>query len=331
MGRRRFPAGSGRGHAVSTGESGVEPHRRRATPSIRRRLGALLVTLGVLLAALLVVTTLQLRASGAQTRAENRRNESFRLADSMRQSSNDLTLMVRLYVSTGDPRYRGYYDEILAIRAGTAPQPMHYDSSFWDRVIAEGKGFVEYGAPESLVDQMRAAEFTPDEFDALNASLRASNGLAVLELEVMDRVAPRIAQGVDATYLSDVAPDYQRLVDPAYLGQKGVIMGAIGDFIARVEARTLGDVEQARSTSRTLAVVQLVILGLIVLVGVAAMVRASRVVLRPLAELAAATQRFAAGDYQQRVRVGGGSELEELAAAFNSMAAAVQSAGSPFG
>jgi signal transduction histidine kinase/CheY-like chemotaxis protein/HPt (histidine-containing phosphotransfer) domain-containing protein len=294
-------------------------------PSIRQQLGALLAALGVLVAGLLVVATLQLRASGAQARAENQRNSSFRLADSMCQSSNALTLMVRLYVSTGEPRYRSYYDEILAIRSGTAPRPTQYDSSFWDRVLAEGKGFVEYGEPSSLVDLMRAAHFTEDEFNALNASLRASNNLAQLELEVMDRVAPRIARGVDSTYFSDIAPEYQRLVDPAYLTEKGVIMGAIGDFVARVETRTLDAVERAHSTSRTLSVVQIVILGSIVRVAVVAMVRATRVLLRPLGELAAATQQLATGDYRRRVGIRGVCELELLASAFNAMAAAIES------
>ena len=297
----------------------------RSSPSIRRRLGALLVTLGVLVGGLVVATTLQLRDSGQQTKAENQRNRSFHLADGMRQSSNDLTKMVRLYVSTGEPRYRQYYDEILAVRSGTAPRPVNYDSSFWDRVLAEGKGGVRYGPPESLVDQMRAAGFTDDEFEALNASLRASDGLAKLELEVMDRVAARIARGVDATYLPDVAPEYRRLVDSEYLAQKGVIMAAIDDFVARVEARTLRAVEEARSTSRALSVVQMVVLALIVLLAVAAMRRASRVILHPLSVLAGATQRFAAGHYQQRVNCAGVSELEELAGAFNSMAAAVES------
>ncbi|MGH9223590.1 MAG: ATP-binding protein [Acidimicrobiales bacterium] len=292
---------------------------------IRRRLGTLLATLGALVAGLLVVATLQVRSSDALARAESQRNRSFGLAESMRKSSNDLTLMVRLHVSTGDPRYRSYYDEILAVRAGTAPRPTNYDSTFWHRVLAEGKAFVEYGRPESLVDQMRAARFTQEEFDALNASLRASNGLAILELEVMNRVAPRIARGVDSSYLSDIAPEYQRLVDQAYLAQKGVIMGAIGDFIDRVEARTESSVDQERQTNRTLTLYQIVILGLIVLVGLVAMVRATRIVLRPLGELAAATQRFAAGEYQQRVDISGVSELEALAKGFNTMATSVES------
>ena len=150
--------------------------------SLRRLLAMLLGVLGVLVAALFVVTTLQLRGANFEADAQNRRTESFLLADQMRQSSNDLTNMVRLYVSTGDTRYRAYYDEILAIRGGTAPRPRGYDSSFWNRVLAEGKGFVEYGRPESLTDEMRAARFTASEFDALNASLRASNDLAALEL-----------------------------------------------------------------------------------------------------------------------------------------------------
>ncbi len=293
--------------------------------SIRRRLGALLAMLGALVGILLLVTTLQLRASDDQVRAENQRHRSFRIADSMRQSSNDLTLMVRLYVSTGETRYRTYYEQILAIRAGTAPRPRRYDSSFWDRALAEGPGFIEYGEPESLTDQMRAAGFTAAEFNALDASLQASNSLAILELEIMDRVAPRIARGVDAAYASDIAPEYQRLVDTDYLAQKGVIMGAIGDFIARVEARTVEAVEGARSTSRSLSVAQLAILALIVLVGVLAMVHATRVVLRPLGALAAATKKFAAGDYQERVRIRGAAEMEALGSAFNTMAAAVQS------
>ncbi|MDQ4068090.1 MAG: ATP-binding protein [Actinomycetota bacterium] len=309
---------------TEAGNSAALATRRRAC-SIRRRLGTLLATLGVLVGALLLVTTLQLRASAGQARAENRRNTSFRLADSMRQSSNDLTLMVRLHVSTGEPRYRAYYEEILAIRSGAAPRPVRYDSSFWDRVLAYGKGSVEYGPPESLVDQMRAADFSDDEFAALNASLVASDKLAVLELEVMDRVAPRIASGVDSGYVADIAGEYQRLVDPAYLAEKGRIMDAIGAFIAEVETRTSDELEQARAANRRLGLLQVVILTVIVLVGLAAMVRTRRVVLRPLEELAGATQQFAAGNYDKRVRIEGTFELEALAGAFNAMATAIQS------
>ena len=56
----------------------------------------------------------------------------------------------------------------------------------------------------------------------------------------MDRVARRIRRGVDATYVADVRRDYQRLVDDAYLAEKGVIMDAIDDFIDLVEPAHAG-------------------------------------------------------------------------------------------
>jgi signal transduction histidine kinase/CheY-like chemotaxis protein/HPt (histidine-containing phosphotransfer) domain-containing protein len=297
----------------------------RRAPSLRRLLAILLITLGALVGALLVITTLQLRGSRSQAKAENRRTTSFLVADGMRQSSNDLTNMVRLYVSTGEPRYRAYYDEILAIRAGTAPRPRGYNSSFWDRVLARGKGFVRYGRPQSLSAQMRAAHFTPAEFRALHASLDASNGLARLERAVMDRVARRIRRGVDRGYFAAVRSDYQRLVDADYLAQKGEIMNAIDRFIALVNRRTLRDVERVRADNHALAVVQIAILALIVFVGVAAMLVLSRVALRPLDSLIAATRRIAGGDYGQRADVRAVAELEHVAGAFNEMAAAIQS------
>jgi signal transduction histidine kinase/CheY-like chemotaxis protein/HPt (histidine-containing phosphotransfer) domain-containing protein len=297
---------------------------RRHGPSIRRLLAILLGTLGLLVAGLFLVTTMQLRRADEQAEVENRRTESFLVADSMRQSSNDLTQMVRLYVATGQPRYREHYDEILAIRSGTSPRPRDYDSAFWDRVLAQGSGFVEYGPPESLVDQMRAASFTAQEFEALNASLRASDELARLELDVMDRVAARIAQGVDAEYAADVAPEYQRLVDDAYLTEKGVIMDAVGEFTGFVDRRTLADVERVRDDVRLLAAIQIAILTAVVLVSAGALVVTGRLVLRPLDRLIGAARRIAGGDYAERAEVTGVSELERLAATFNTMAAAVE-------
>ncbi len=306
------------GNAVSAGS-------HRPTLSLRRLLGVLLAILGALVAALIVVTTLQLRGSQSQADAENRRSASYLLADSMRRSSNDLTNMVRLYVATGERRYRDYYAEILAIRSGTARRPRHYDSSFWDRVLAEGKGFVRYGPRESLVAQMRKANFTPAEFRALNTSLTASNGLAKVELEVMDRVEQRIRRGLDDAYLGDVEREYRRLVDAAYLADKGVIMGAIARFIDLVDTRTRRDVEDERASNDTLFAIQIAILVVILLVGVGAMAVISRVAVRPLSRLAEATRRIASGDYEERADVHGVAELEQVAGAFNEMAASIQS------
>ena len=297
---------------------------RRAPRSLRRLLGLFLGVLGVLVAALVLVASFQQRSEAGRARAENRRNESFRLADSLRQSSNDLTLMVRLYVSTGDPRYRANYDEILAIRNGTVPRPLNEDSSLWDRVLSEGKDFVRYGPPVALVDRMRAAAFTDEEFDLLNTALRTSDALTVIEVSVMDKVATRVAAGVDDRYLADVAGDYEQLVNAGYLSRKGQIMSAIGDFVAAVDQRTLRQVDRARAVSRALGYAQLGVLALLVAVGMVALAVLRRVAIRPLSRLVAVARRLAHGDYAQRASLEAVAELEELAGAFDDMAGAVQ-------
>src|SRR5688572_22087963 len=57
-------------------------------------------------------------------RANESRQQSFLLADELRQSSDDLTRMVRTYVVTGAPLYKQHYQEILDIRDGRKPRPL---------------------------------------------------------------------------------------------------------------------------------------------------------------------------------------------------------------
>ena len=260
-------------------------------PSIRVLFGTLLALVMLLAAGLFSVTILQRDTATRRTDAEHQRVTSFRLSDQMRQSSNDLTRMVRLYVTTGEPRYRRYYDEILAIRRGAAPRPRSYDSSFWDRVLADDTPAVRTGPPTSLPGLMRRAHFSGAEFTALNASLHASDHLARLEKRVMDAVAPRIAAGVDRAYLGDVAPQYHRLVDDAYHHEKRRIMNAIERFTKLVDDRTSARTAALQSRTDRLLVSQT---GILVLLGVTlllTLVLAARTIARPLTRLTAVTRR----------------------------------------
>ncbi|HEX4362946.1 MAG TPA: ATP-binding protein [Solirubrobacteraceae bacterium] len=293
-------------------------------PTIRALFGTLLALVMLLAAGLFSVTILQRDTAARRTAAEHQRVTSFRLSDQMRQSSNDLTRMVRLYVTTGESRYRRYYDEILAIRRGDAPRPVNYDSSFWDRVLANGEAHVRTGPPTSLQELMRRAHFSAAEFAALNASLGASDHLAQLEKRVMDEVAPRTAQRDDPSYLAEIAPQYRLLVDDAYHREKGRIMAAIERFTALVDSRTSAQAGALQSRTERLLVSQtgiLVLLGITLLVTLAL---AIRTIARPLTRLTAVTRRIAGGDWSQRAPAEGAAELRELARDFNEMADAVE-------
>ncbi len=72
-------------------------------------------------------------------RANESRQLSSLLVDELRQSSDDLTRMVRAYVVTGDTIYRQHYQEILDIRDGRKPRPVLYHYVYWDLVLTDDK------------------------------------------------------------------------------------------------------------------------------------------------------------------------------------------------
>jgi hypothetical protein len=94
-------------------------------------------------------------------RANEQRLQSYLLADQLRQSSDDLTRMVRTYVSTGNPIYKQHYQEILDIRDGKRPRPLEYQYVYWDLVLADDRRPGPSGGQSiALLDLMRQAGFT---------------------------------------------------------------------------------------------------------------------------------------------------------------------------
>ncbi|MFH1495660.1 MAG: diguanylate cyclase, partial [Pseudomonadota bacterium] len=119
-------------------------------------------------------------------RAHEVRHQSYLLADQLRQSSDDLTRMVRAYVVTGDPRFKKYYQDILDIREGRKPRPEKYEDIYWDLVLADGKPPRPDSAQRiELLTLMRQAGFTPDELSKLAEAKANSDALTVTEFEAM--------------------------------------------------------------------------------------------------------------------------------------------------
>ncbi|WP_051748818.1 response regulator [Nevskia soli] len=292
--------------------------------SVRVTIALLLGVIAVLLCGLGYVTWWQIRTAALQAQAETRHHESYALSEAMRQSSDQLTSMVRQYVATGEPRYREYYEEILAIRNGTAPRPRDYDGSFWDRVLAHGKAGVEYGPPFSLIEMMRAAHLPENEFAALDSSRQASDELTRIEIGVMDRVAGRIARGVDRSYPADIQPEYEHLADGTYNAYKDRIMAAVRQFQGLADARTQSEVAALRARGARLLSSQIAFFLLLLLLSTATFLVSERGLTRPLRDLMQLTRRIAGGDYGQRVGPHTLLELQRLGETFNDMAGAIQ-------
>jgi len=174
--------------------------------------------------------------------ASESRYVSHQLASQLRQTSDDLTRMVRSYVLTGDARYKSYFQNILDIRNGKIPLPEGYFHSYWDMVLV-GKlpPPSQHGKGVALLDMMRNAGFTQAELDKLASAKQYSDDLTALEFEAM-RLAELNLLEPDANRLRAA----QMLLDSHYHQAKSKIMGPINETFLMMDRRTLNAVAHAK-------------------------------------------------------------------------------------
>jgi len=192
-----------------------------------------------LLIVLAMVFGLYVHAEKQIDRANESRQQSYLLADELRQTSDDLTRMARSYVLTADPAYKTHYQDILSIREGTKSRPVDYHSIYWDLVFPDQPP----PHPDSkiavpLLALMRQAGFTPAEFARLAEAKANSDTLTATEFAAFKLIeaAPTEANRLRASLM---------LNDLAYHRAKAGIMRPIDEFHHLMDQRTLATVDAA--------------------------------------------------------------------------------------
>ena len=258
--------------------------------------------------------------------AQQRRHESYQLADELRQSSDDLTRMARTYAVTGDTRYRAYYRKILDIRNGKSVRPKGYEGVYWDLLIAKHlpePSSKSSGGAQSLEERMMFAGFTVDEFSKLKEAQNRSDELVRREEVAMNAVEGRFDDGTGAFARKGASdPELARRIlhDDRYHAAKANIMQPLGEFLAMVDRRT--ETELAR-LNRHAGRVLIGIIGTsaLLLALIVAMVWVLRDrFLQPSAVLMASVEKIGTGDLGARTHISGKDEMGVLGQAIDSMA-----------
>jgi sigma-B regulation protein RsbU (phosphoserine phosphatase) len=247
--------------------------------SIKTGLLIICAAVFVLITGSLYVVSQAVKTEADIAGAEARRYQSYKLADELRQSSDDLTRMARLYAVTGEARYQAYFDRILAIRDGQAPRPLDYGNVYWDFVMAWGKPPRRDGAAVSLEQLMREARFTDDELALLQQAKHRSDALVALEAQAIHAVQGRFLDDRGRfTVVGRPDMDLARrlLHGPEYQRAKAEIMAPIHDFFTRVESRTAAEVQQLRRRGERLHVVVIAGLGTAVILVLISFVLVAR-------------------------------------------------------
>lgn len=150
-----------------------------------------------------------------QQKAMDYRHQAFLLSEEMETDSSDLTNNVRLYTMTGEKKWRDAYFYVLDKSAGKVARPD--------------------GTTIAFSEKVNAMNLTQQESDHLLQSKAESDGLVVIEVEVMDAVDAHAKEfGYSQAYLDNKtdALDAQalRLFDDEYYLYLGKIGGEIAQF-----------------------------------------------------------------------------------------------------
>lgn len=285
----------------------------------------LLALLGLQLALVATLIGLALLMHDTQLKtedAEERRFASFRLADQLRQSSDDLTRFARTYVTTGDARYEEHFREILAIRNGEAPRPAGYEGVYWDLVAAGEVPPGEERPARSLRSLMLEAGFTNEEFDKLSESQTRSDELVRLEDVAMNAVKGRFDDGT-GKFATEGPPDRSRAIDllhgTEYHDAKATIMAPLGEFMNMIERRTHDEVATLNARERLLERVDITVAGLLFLTMLASVILIRRRVLQPMEHMASTAEKVSGGDLSARAKLGGSDEIAIFGGTFDEM------------
>ncbi|WP_265942725.1 ATP-binding protein [Dechloromonas sp. A34] len=236
--------------------------------------------------------------------ANEQRIRSFWLAQELRQSSDDLTRMVRSYVTTGDPLFKRHYQEILDIRDGLKPRPLEYQNIYWDMVQADDlRPRPSSGQNISLLDLMRQAGFSDLEFAKLAQAKANSDTLTRTEFAAMALVEsgtpPSAADRLKASRM---------LHDAAYLQAKAEIMRPMSELHEILEQRTTEAVRAATEFAMLLRLV-FIVFGLLLLFMLWRTYQALRTTLGgSLDDVHARIARLGSGDFSTHIPVAMGME-----------------------
>ena len=232
-----------------------------------------------------VAAFLMIDGNGTEIRdSERERLTTYMLADELRQSSDDLTRMARLYTVTGDARYRDYFERILDIRNGAAPRPERYGGIYWDLVVDTGQPPRNAGASVSLMDLATNAGYTDDETALFAEAERNSLALAELEHAALD-VAPSFEEeialsiiaavgdeDVESLLSGDLSGAMHALHGAEYNRRKAEVMEPIDRLLVSLDDRHNQAAVDGESTLGALTLILLAALGLTALLSGVAIV-----------------------------------------------------------
>lgn len=280
------------------------------------------------LAVLVLLGSILFKIQETQTSIQKLSEQRLRihcLAEELRYTTDELSRMAHSYIATGDEYFRKIYLDILAIRAGKMPRPQTYGPAYWYKILA-GEPVGKAGEASSVYDLMRREGVAEEDIRLLIKSFSQADALSGIEKEALAAM-----QGVFFDYsgqhsrVGKADPAYARqlLHSISYMHEKALAIDATIEFQNRIANKMRQDVDLL--IARQQALLQFAgVLSVVLFIGLCILLFCTwRRLVRPLAYLNAQTRGLAKGDFIEQDAPDGFEEVQQLSAAFNSMAATI--------
>ncbi len=277
----------------------------------------------LLLFSLLLTLIMMERLQVSIETTANLRHDSYKLAEELRQSSDDLTKLARLYVMTDDQKYANYFQEVLDIRNGVIPRPENYHLIYWDLVFPENIRPTAPGTIESLEDRMIEHGFTSRELLKLSEAQNKSDKLVHMETTAFNAMNGLFRNPVTENFSEKGEPNpelaRQIMFSQDYINEKALIMKPINEFFSLLENRTQQELDIEHEHGHIVILAAIIISFSAFCLSIVSIIILRRKVLKPIRVISESTRMVAKGDYSHEIIFNSHDELGNLVEIFNRM------------
>ncbi len=295
--------------------------------SIRKLLFLVLSVFAGLMVFAGVMVSLLMDGVQQQFVIENNKFVSFKLALELKQSSDDLTRMVRLFAATGDPRFEENFRTIIAIRDGKYAHPQENTFSYWDHVLVDPKARNNRGKMYSIEEEMARLDFSAEERLLIQEAKKRSDALVALERVAINAVKGRFEDesgNFSVTGSPDLDLARKILNGDSYLKIKSQIMRNLDKFFILMDRRTTRELNREHSRNVSILWVIVALISMTIGLSLYAFFLFRRRIIYPLSDLEKGSRTLTQGDYSLCLKPQADDEFGSLTEVFNAMAIAIE-------
>ncbi len=238
------------------------------------------------------------------------KKESLNLgAEELRDTSQDLTRLCRLFVATnGNKKYEKEYFDIIAWRSGKSPRPKNLKSKlFINEKLSHYEMFKKLGCTE-------------EELKLLNKATKLSNNLAKIETQAMQTIKKgRFVTGPLNIYEGESPQRFaiRILNDDNYHKTVDTIMKPIDDFLDSLHTRSSMAVNKAQKSANIYFLLTSIFIILSTIAIASFIIFLNHSVIRPITKTSTYFTYLANGNLTKKMKVKGNNEISQMAKSYN--------------